>query len=195
MSISLDAVKEIREKTGLGVMDCRKALEEAGGDKDKALEILRLKGARMVEKKADRETKAGAVGSYIHLNGKIGVLIEINCESDFVAKTDDFKELLKNLSLQIAATNPAWLDREAVPQDILDEQKQIITEQHKGKPEKVLEKIVQGKQEDFFKQNVLLDQLFIKDDSKTIKGYVGEKVAKLGENIKVRRFVRFELNN
>ncbi|RKY30297.1 MAG: translation elongation factor Ts [Candidatus Omnitrophota bacterium] len=193
MKVPIELVKELREKTGLGVMDCKKALEEAEGNMDKAIEILKRKGVKISEKKAGRKTKEGLIGAYVHLDGKIGVLVEVNCETDFVAKTDDFKELVKNLALQIAATSPLWIDRESVPENVIEEKKKEIEEEFKDKPKDVIEKIVSGKMEEFFKEKVLLEQPFIKDENITIKDYLTSKIAKLGENIRIKRFVRFEI--
>lgn len=193
MKVDLSLIKELREKTGLGVTDCKNGLEEANGDIEKALDILKRKGIKISKKKAGRETKEGIIGSYIHLNGKIGVLVEVNCETDFVAKTDDFKDFVKNLTLQIAATNPSWVNSESVPEDILVKEKKIVSEQYKNKPPDILEKITQGKLKDFFKEEVLLDQIFIKDDNITIQDYLTSIIGKLGENIQIKRFVRFEL--
>ncbi len=162
MKVPISLVKELREKTGLGVMDCKKALEEAEGNMEKAIEILKRKGIKISEKKAERETSEGLIGAYVHLNGKIGVLVEVNCETDFVAKTDDFKELVKNLTLQIAATSPLWIDRDSVPEEVIEEKKREIEEEFKDKPPHVMEKIIKGKLEEFFKEKVLLEQPFIR---------------------------------
>ncbi|MCX8082278.1 MAG: elongation factor Ts [bacterium] len=193
MKVDVELVKQIREKTSASVIECKKALEEAGGDPEKAIEILKKQGLLISQKKAHRETKEGLIGAYIHTNGKVGVLIEVNTESDFVARNDEFKELVKNLTLQIAASDPKWIDRESIPLDVLEKEKQIYREQFKDKPPAVIEKIVEGKMEDFYKANVLLDQQFIKDEDITVKDYVNSKIAKLGENIRIRRFVKYEL--
>lgn len=193
MKIDIELVKEIREKTGASVVECKKALEEAGEDREKALEILKKRGFLISQKKAQRETKEGLIGAYIHTNGKVGVLIEVDTESDFVARNDEFKELVKNLTLQIAATDPKWIDRESIPADILEQEKQIYREQFNDKPPAVIEKIVEGKMQDFYKANVLLEQPFIKDENITVKEYIDSKIAKVGENIRVKRFVRYAI--
>lgn len=193
MKVDVELVKHIREKTSSSVIECKKALEEAKGDVDKALEILKKRGLLISQKKVNRETKEGLVGAYIHTNGKIGVLIEVNTESDFVARNEEFKELVKSLTLQITAFDPKWIDRESVPADILDKEREIYREQFKDKPPAVIEKIVEGKMEDFYKTNILLDQKFIKDENITVNEYICSTIAKLGENIRVRRFIKYEL--
>ncbi|MCM8762119.1 MAG: elongation factor Ts [Candidatus Omnitrophica bacterium] len=193
MKVDIEIVKQIREKTSASVIECKKALEEAGGDAEKALDILKKRGLLISQKKAHRETKEGLIGAYIHTNGKVGVLIEVNTESDFVARNEEFKELVKNLTLQIAASDPKWVDKESIPQDILEQEKQIYREQFKDKPPAVIEKIVEGKMDDFYKANVLLEQSFVKDENITVKEYINSKIAKVGENIRVRRFVKYEL--
>lgn len=193
MKIDTAAIKELRDKTGLSVMECKKALEEANGDFEKAIQLLKKRGLEISEKKAEREAKEGLIGSYVHTNGKIGVLIEVNCESDFVAKNEEFKELVKNLCLQIAATDPKWIDIESIPSEILNERIDEIKEQFKDKPEAVLNKIIEGKLNDFYKEKVLLKQPFIKEEEITVEEYIKSKIAKLGENIKIKRFVRFEI--
>lgn len=196
MLTTVEKIKILRGETGLAIIDCKKALEDAGGDLDQALTVLRAKSLEMAEKKLDKETGEGLIGSYVHTNGKIGVLVEVTCETDFVARTDDFKELVKNLTLQITASSPTWVSREDVPEDIIEEHRKIIAESDeiKAKPEQVQERIVAGKMDLFFRKNVLLEQSYVKDDSKTVSEYIKEKIAKLGENIKVIRFVRFEFN-
>jgi len=195
MDITSEMVKELRQRTGIGMMECKKALEEAGGDADKACTILRKKGFARAEKKADRTTSAGLVGSYIHMNGKIGVLVEVDCESDFVARNEEFQALVKNIALHIAAANPKYLAPEEIPAEILDEEKSIVREQFKDskKPAEVVEKIVQGKLNKFYEEVCLIEQPFIKDDKMTIKQLIQSHVAKFGENIKVSRFARFEI--
>lgn len=195
MEISASLVKELREKTGLGLMDCKKALTETDGDMEKAIDYLRKKGALKAAKREGRATSEGRIGSYIHMNGKIGVLLELNCESDFVAKTDQFAELLKDLCMQIAASSPQWISSVDVPGDVLNREKDIYMTQAQqaGKPEKMLEKIAEGKLKKFFSENCLLDQPFVKDDSKTVQELIKEKIAQLGENITVGRFSRFQL--
>jgi elongation factor Ts len=193
MSYNVDDLKLLREKTGAGIMDCKNALKEANGDIEKAVEILRKKGIKVAEKKAGREVKDGLIDAYIHMGGKLGVLIEVACETDFVAKNEEFKEFVHNLAMQVAAARPKYVNREDVPQEILEKEKEIIREQFKDKPEHIQEKIVNNKIEEYYKENCLLEQAFIKDDSRKIKDLVTEMVAKFGENIVVRRFVRFEL--
>jgi len=195
MKITMDMVKKLRQMTGAGVMDCKKALEEAEGDFDKAVEILRKKGAAKAAKKAGRATSEGIITSYVHFNGRIGVLLELNCETDFVARTDEFKELAYNLAKQVAAMNPKWVSRETVPQEVIEKEKEIYKEQLKdsGKPEHVVEKIIEGKLEKFFQENCLLEQDYIFEDGKKVKDIITEAVAKIGENIQVSRFVRMEV--
>ncbi len=193
--ITSDMVKELREKTGAGIMDCKRALQEAGGDMEKALDILKKKGIAKAEKKAAREAKEGLIGSYIHMGGKIGVLVEVNCETDFVARTQEFQQLVKDIAMQIAAMSPLYVSKEDVPQEVIEREKAIYREQalEAGKPEHVVEKIVEGKLNKFFEDVCLLEQPFIKDDSKKVKDLITEAIAKLGENIKVSRFVRFQV--
>ena len=188
-------VKELREKTGAGMMDCKKALQQCDGNIEKATDFLREKGLADAAKKAGRVAAEGAVASYIHGNGKIGVLVEVNCETDFVAKTDEFKELCHDIAMQIAASNPLYVSREEVPQDILEKEKSILKAQalNEGKPEKVVEKMVVGRLEKYLKDICLVDQAFIKDQDKTVQQLVNEKIAKIGERISIRRFSRFEL--
>ena len=193
MTISADLVKKLREKTNAPMMDCKKALEESNGDIETAIDILRKKGQIVALKKAGRCAKEGAIGSYIHLNSKIGVLLEVNCETDFVARNDDFKQFIKDVSMQIAATSPSYVSREEVPAHILEKEKSILKEGVKNKPENVIEKIVQGKLEKFYSEVCLLDQPFVKNDKITIKEYLSELIGKTGENILVRRFVRFHV--
>src|SRR5512139_2421182 len=182
-TISADAVKDLREKTGAGMMECKKALVESAGDFEKAVDLLRQRGLATAAKKAGRTASQGLIGSYIHMD-KIGVMIEVNCETDFVARTDDFKELVKDLAMQVAAANPAYLSREEVPQDVIEREKEIYRAQVTNKPPQVVEKIVEGKLEKFFSDTCLLDQLFIKDpeQKQKIKDVITERVAKLGEN-------------
>jgi elongation factor Ts len=194
MNITAGNIKELREQTGAGMMDCKKALTEAAGDFDKALDILRQKGLAMAAKKALREASEGLIGSYIHM-GKIGVLVEINCETDFVAKTDEYKELVKDVAMHIAATSPTCVRREDVAPEVIEKEKMIYASQVENKPPQVVEKIVTGKLEKFYTDTCLLEQVFVKDPEgkKKIKDLVTEKVAKLGENIVIKRFVRFQL--
>jgi len=193
-TISADSVKELREKTGAGMMECEKALAESSGDFEKAIDCLRQKGLATAAKKSSRTASEGLIGSYIHMD-KIGVLLEVNCETDFVAKTDDFRALVKDISLHIAASNPAYLSREDVPQPAVEREKEIYRAQVTNKPPQVVEKIVEGKLDKFFGESCLLEQVFIKDPEQKmkIKDLVTEKIAKLGENIVVRRFARFQL--
>lgn len=193
-TISADRVKELREKTGAGMMECKKALTESSGDFEKAIDCLRQKGLATAAKKASRSASEGLVSSYIHMD-KIGVLLEVNCETDFVAKTDDFKGLVKDVALHIAAANPSYLSNEDVPQDVIEREKDIYRAQVTNKPPQVVEKIVEGKLDKFFSEMCLLEQVFVKDPEQKvkIKDIVTEKIAKLGENIVIRRFVRFQL--
>ncbi len=190
--ISADAVRDLREKTGAGMMECKKALVESSGDFEKAIDLLRQRGLATAAKKAGRTASQGLIGSYIHMD-KIGVMIEVNCETDFVARTDDFRELVKDLAMQIAAANPSYLSREDIPQDVIEREKEIYRAQVTNKPPQVVEKIVEGKLEKFFSDTCLVDQIFVKDPDKKVKDVVTEKVAKVGENIVVRRFVRYQL--
>ncbi len=193
MKLDVSLIKEIRDKTAASVIECKKALEEADGDKEKALVILKKRGMIISQKKAGRETKEGIIGAYVHINNKVGVLIEVNTESDFVARNDEFKELVKNLTLQITASDPKWVDKESVPEEALAQEREICKDQFKNKPPAVLDKIVDGKMQDFYKANVLLEQKFIKDEEITVREYIESKIGKLGENIKVKRFVKYEL--
>ncbi len=195
MSISAELVKELRQRTGIGMMECKKALQEGSGDIDKAITILRKKGYARAKDKMSRETSEGIIGSYIHMNGKLGVLLEVNCESDFVARNDEFQELVKNIALHIAATNPRYVSSEDVPQNIQEEEKEIIREQFKdsNKPPEIIDKIVQGKLGKFFEEVCLMNQPFVKEDKTTIEKLVASYIAKFGENIRVKRFSRFEL--
>ena len=195
MEVSASAVKELREKTGAGMMDCKKALAETGGDVQKAIDHLRQKGLAAAAKKADRVAADGAVGAYVHPGGKIGVLVEINCETDFVARTAEFQSLLKDIAMQVAAANPRYLRREEVPAAELDKEKEIYRQQalETGKPEKVVDKIVEGKLERFYSEACLLEQAFIKDPDKKVTDILNESIGRLGENIQIRRFSRYHL--
>ena len=195
MEISAGAVKELRDKTGAGMMDCKKALGESGGDVQKAIDYLRQKGLAAAVKKADRVAADGAVGAYVHPGGKIGVLVEINCETDFVARTAEFQSLLKDVAMQVAAANPRYLRREEVPAAELDKEKAIYRQQalETGKPEKVVDKIVEGKIERFYSEACLLEQAFIKDPDKKVTDILNESIGRLGENIQIRRFSRYHL--
>ncbi|QKG84574.1 translation elongation factor Ts [Kroppenstedtia pulmonis] len=195
MAISAAQVKELREKTGAGMMDCKKVLTEANGDMEKAMELLREKGLAKAEKKAGRIAAEGIVESYIHAGGRIGVLVEVNCETDFVAKTDDFKDFVKDIAMQIAALNPKYVSREDVPEKEVEKEREILRTQalQEGKPEKIVDKMVEGRLGKFFEQICLLEQAYIKDGDKKIDEMVKEKIATIGENISIRRFVRYEL--
>ncbi len=197
--ITASAVKALREKTGAGMIDCKNALVEANGDENAAIEILRKKGMATASKKEGRVTAEGAVGSYIHMGGKVGVLVEINCESDFVARGDEFQQLVKDVAMHIAASDPRYLRREDVPAAELDKEREILFEQLKNdpknanKPEDVLAKIIDGRLNKFYEDNVLLDQAFVKDPAKTIGELVTEKIASIKENISIRRYARFKM--
>ena len=195
MEISASLVKELRERTGAGLMDCKAALKEASGDVDKALEHLRIKGLAKAQKKSSRTTSEGLVLSYIHPGNRIGVLVEVNCETDFVARTDEFQGFVRDVAMQIAATAPLGLERDDVPSEVVDKERGVYRTQAKeqGKPDKVIDKIVEGRVDKFYSESVLLDQPFIKDDSKTVRDLVNEVVTKLGENIRVTRFARFQI--
>ena len=191
MTIDASSVRELRDRTSAGFLDCKKALEEANGDFEKAGEILRKKGLAKAIKKGSRGTPEGRVGSYIHTNGKIGVLIEVNCETDFVAKNDVFADLVKDLCMQVAATDPTAVSRETVPQDIIDKERKAYSEEFKDKPDNVRDKIIDGKMESFYKEVCLINQPFVKDNDQTIEDLLKKAIAKLGENIKINRFARF----
>ena len=195
MEVSASAVKDLREKTGAGMINCKKALAETGGDVQKAIDYLRQKGLAAAAKKADRGAADGAVGAYVHPGGKIGVLVEINCETDFVARTAEFQSLLKDIAMQVAAANPRYLRREEVPAAELDKEKAIYRQQalETGKPEKVVDKIVEGKIERFYSEACLLEQAFIKDPDKKVTDILNESIGRLGENIQIRRFSRYHL--
>ena len=195
MEITASQVKELRERTGIGMMDCKNALVEANGDSDKAVDILRKKGIAKAEKKADRKVKEGVILSYIHPGNKLGVLVEVNCETDFVAKTDDFLTFVKGIAMHIAATSPIAIRREEIDPKVIDKEKEIYREQARGqkKPEALLEKIAEGKLEKFYQESCLLEQPFIKDPQTTVKDYQTAIIAKIGENIYINRFVRFHL--
>ncbi len=193
--ISAAMVKQLRDKTGAGMMDCKKALQEADGDFDKAIEILRKKGIAKAAKRADREANEGVVTAYIHPGNKLGVLVEINCETDFVANTDDFQAFAKNIAMHIAASNPLAIRREDLDQDILKKEKEIYREQAlaSGKPEHIVDKIVEGRIEKYYSEVCLMEQPYVKDPDKTIKDLVTETIAKVGENITIKRFARFRI--
>lgn len=194
-TISAAMVKELREKSGAGIMDCKQALTENDGDMEKAVDFLRKKGLATAAKRAGRATSEGVVQSYIHMGGKIGVMVEVNCETDFVAKTDDFMEFARNLAMHIAATNPVGITAEDVPADVIDRERAIYREQalEMGKPEKMIDKIVDGKLNKFFKESCLMDQPFVRDPDKTITDYLNEVIAKTGEKVTIKRFARFQV--
>jgi elongation factor Ts len=191
--ITAQMVSELREKTGAGLLDCKKALTEAGANMEEAITILRKKGTASAAKKADRTTKEGLIESYIHVGGKVGVLLEVNCETDFVARTDEFRAFCKDVCLQIAAANPLHVAREEVPETELAKEREIAVAQVQGKPPAAVQKIVEGKIEKFYSTVCLLDQPFVKLPEKTVKEILTEKIAKMGENIQVRRFMRYQL--
>ena len=197
MTISAQEVKELRDRSGVGMMDCKKALVESKGDLDKAFEILRKNGIAKAQKKSGREAAEGSVIAYIHPGAKLGVLLELNCETDFVANTDDFKELGNDICMHIAATNPISIKSEDVDQSLVEKEKEIFFEQAKdsGKPENIIEKMVEGRLKKFYKENVLLEQDFVKEPSKTITDLITDKVSVLGENIVVNHFIRFQIGN
>jgi len=195
MHIDAQVVKTLRDKTGAGMMDCKKALQESGGNEEKAINALREKGLAQAAKRAGKTANQGIVDSYIHLGGKIGVLVEVNCETDFVARNDQFREFVRNICLQVAATNPAYLRKEDVPEDVLENERQIIRVQalNEGKPEKVIDKIIAGRIEKFYKENCLMEQAFVKDEEINISQLLTDLIAKIGENIILRRYSRFEV--
>ena len=191
--ISAQDVKDLRERTGAGMMDCKKALTEADGDMEKAIDLLREKGLAAAAKKAGRIAAEGIVEAYIHGGGRIGVLVEVNCETDFVAKTDEFKAFCRDIAMQIAAASPEYVRREEVPEPVLERERHIARQQaiNDGKPEKILDKIVEGRIEKFYKEVCLMEQVYIKDNDLTVDKYLTSKIAKIGENISIRRFARF----
>ncbi len=195
MAITTQMIKELRDKTNAGMMDCKKALTETGGDMEKAIDLLRQKGLAVAQKRAGRATSEGVVESYIHAGGKIGVMVEVNCETDFVAKTDDFKTFARDVAMHIAAVSPVAVRREEVPADLVEREKAIYTQQaiDSGKPEHIAEKIVTGRMEKFFAENCLLEQKFVKNPDLTIQDLLNDLVAKMGENITIRRFTRYQV--
>ena len=195
MEITASMVKELREKTGAGMMDCKKFLLEAKGDMEKATTLLREKGLATAQKRAQKATDEGLVDAYIHTGSKIGVLIQVNCESDFVARNDDFKTMVRNIAMHIAAASPLYLQREDIPQNVLEQEKSIYKNQaiNEGKPEKILDKIVQGRLEKYYQQACLLEQPYVKDPDKSVQDYINEHIAIIGENIKVAKFSRFRV--
>ncbi|WP_028550455.1 translation elongation factor Ts [Paenibacillus sp. UNC451MF] len=195
MAVNAASVKELRERTGAGMLDCKKALEEANGDLSKAADILREKGLSAAANKAGRIATEGTVESYIHAGGRIGVLVEVNCETDFVGKTDQFREFVRDVAMHIAASSPLYVRREEVPQDALDKEREILTAQalNEGKPANIVQKMVEGRLGKYYEEYCLMEQPFVKDPDKTISQLVNEKVSTIGENITIRRFARFEL--
>jgi len=195
MAISAEMVKQLREKTGAGIMDCKKALQEADGDIDKANDWLRKKGMASAQKRAERETKEGMIDSYIHPGNRVGVLIEVNCETDFVAKNDEFKQFVHNIAMQVAAANPIVVSREELSQEVIDQEMNIYKEQAKatGKPDHILEKIAEGKLEKYYQEVCLKEQTYIRDPDKTVENLLTDLRSKIGENINIRRFVRYQL--
>ena len=197
--ISAAQVKELRERTGAGMMECKKALQEANGDMEKAIDILRAKGASKAAKRAEREAKEGTIGSYVHMGGKIAVMVEISCETDFVARNEEFQKLAKNVAMHIAAANPIAVSSEDIPADVVERERGVYLEQVKGegKPEKMWDKIVEGKLNKFYKESTLLDQIYVKDEEqkKTIRDIVTDAAAKTGENLVIRRFVRYAVGD
>lgn len=193
--ISAKVIADLREKTGAGVMDCKEALQYTKGDLEKAVDYLKRKGASTAEKKSGRQTSSGSIYSYIHMEGKVGSMVEVNCETDFVAKTEDFKELIKDIAMQIAAMSPLYVKRDDIPVQAIDKEKDIYKCEalKSGKPQNVVEKIVAGKLEKYFKDTCLMEQQFIKDDKITVKDLITQKIAKVGENIVIKRFIRFKL--
>lgn len=195
MEIPAELVKELRQRTGIGVMECKEALQESCGDIDKAIGVLRKKGHARAKDKMSRETTQGLVHSYIHLDGKLGVLVEINCESDFVSRNEEFKELAKNIAMQIAAANPRYVSAEEIPPEELEEEKEIIRTQLKDtkKPPEIIEKIIEGKLRKYYEEVCLINQPYIRDDKMSVQQLLTSAIAKFGENIRIRRFARFEL--
>lgn len=195
MEITTNLVKELRQRTGIGVMECKQALQETSGDIEKAIVLLRKKGYARAQEKMSRETAEGIVGSYIHLDGKLGVLVEVNCESDFVARNEEFRELVKNIAMHIAASNPKYISSEDVAPEVMEQEKEIIREQFKDskKPPEIIEKIVQGKLDKFYEEVCLLEQPYVKDDKVSVKQLISTFIAKFGENIRIKRFARYEL--
>lgn len=191
----MSLVKKLREQTGVGILECKKAIQESNNDFEKAVELLRKKGFEKAKSKASRATTQGLIGSYIHSNGQIGVLLELGCETDFVAKNDDFKALAKDISMQIAAMNPLYISENDIPAEVIEKEKEIYKEQMKdsGKPDNIIEKIIEGKLKKYYSEICLLHQAFFKEDKKTIENLIAETIHKIGENIVVKRFVRYQV--
>ena len=190
--MTADAIKKLRDRTNAGIVACKKALQESGGDIDKAVEILRKQGAAMASKKGGRVAKQGRIESYIHMGGKIGVLVEINCESDFVARNDDFQTFAKNIAMQVAASNPIYVSKNDIPEESVKKETEIIRAQLTGKPQTAAEKIIEGKLNKYYEDTCLLEQPFIKDPSLKVKDILTSMIAKIGENIVIRRFMRYQ---
>lgn len=195
MEITAAMVKELRQRTGAGMMDCKNALVQCAGDLEKAIDELRAKGLARAAKKAGRVASEGVVTAYIHGGGRIGVLVEVNCETDFVAKTPEYKQLAYDMAMQIAASNPTYIKRDDIPEAVVERERQVLRAQalEEGKPERIIDKMIEGRIEKFFKENCLLEQPFIKDPDKTVEQLIHENIARIGENINVRRFARYEL--
>lgn len=197
MQITAQMVKELRDRTGAPMMDCKGALQEADGDVDKAIDILRTKGLSAAAKKAGRSTSEGTIGQYVHAGGKIGVLVEVNCETDFVARTEDFQDLVRDVAMHIAAADPQFVSRDEVSEEVLEKEREIYRQQalETGKPENVIDRIIEGKVEKFYSEAVLLEQPFVKDSDKTVGEMIAEVVGRIRENIQVRRFSRYKLGD
>lgn len=195
MSVSMEKIKRLREETSAKIIDCKKALEEAGGNIDEARKILRKKGAKIAQKKSGEKTGQGTIASYVHHNGNVGVLVEVHCQSDFVARTDEFQTFAKDIAMHIAAFNPQWISPEEVPSPVIEEEKDILRAQarQEGKPDKIIERIVEGRIKKFYSEKCLLSQPFLKDEKKTVKEHLEELIAKVGENVRIHRFTRYEL--
>jgi len=195
MSVSMEKIKRLREETSAKLIDCKKALEEAGGNIDEARKILRKKGAKIAQKKSGEKTGQGTIASYVHHNGNVGVLVEVHCQSDFVARTDEFQTFAKDIAMHIAAFNPQWISPEEVPSPVIEEEKDILRAQarQEGKPDKIIERIVEGRIKKFYSEKCLLSQPFLKDEKKTVKEHLEELIAKVGENVRIHRFTRYEL--
>ncbi|NOZ26900.1 MAG: translation elongation factor Ts [Chloroflexi bacterium] len=195
MQVTTEMIKELRARTGAGVLDCRNALQETGGDLDKATELLRQKGIAVAAKKAGREAREGIIGSYVHMGAKVAALVELNCETDFVARTPEFQQLAKDLAMQVVATRPLYVSPEDVPAEVIEREKETYRAQmaDSGKPEHIIERIVEGKLEKFYDETCLLRQPFIRDEGMTVQDLITDAIARLGENIVVRRFIRYEL--
>jgi elongation factor Ts len=191
--ITAKMVGDLRAKTGAGLMDCKRALVDSDGNEEQAIDLLRKKGIASAAKKADRSASDGLVEAYIHMGGKVGVLVELNCETDFVAKTDDYKALVRDIAMHIAATNPICVNREDVPADIIEKEKEVASAQIEGKPANIVEKIVAGKIEKYYQENVLMEQPFVKNTDLTIKEMLKEQISKMGENMVINRFARFQI--